>query len=88
MNYITTTQLRTNTTNLVNALMAGHSVQLIHRSQVLGVISPPENKPAQPFDGEKYLEETKGMVTKKYTQKQRDKNYRDYIMGKYGKNIS
>ena len=88
MNYITTTQLRTNTTDLVDALMAGHSVQLIHRSQVLGVISPPESKPAQPFDAKKYLEETKGMVTKKYTQTQRDKNYRDYIMGKYGKNIS
>ncbi|MBP9702212.1 hypothetical protein KBD69_00850 [Candidatus Woesebacteria bacterium] len=88
MNYITTTQLRTNTTKLVDALMAGHSVQLIHRSQVLGVISPPENKPAQPFDAKKYLELTKNLKTTRISDAQRKKNYDEYIQKKYGKHIS
>ncbi len=88
MNYITTTQLRTDTPELLSTLQAGKTTHLLHRSKVVAVITPINQSAPKIFDGEKYLEETKGMVTKKYTQEQRDKNYHNYLMGKYGKNIS
>ena len=40
MNLITTTELRTRTSELIKALLAGESVDLIHRSQILGEIKP------------------------------------------------
>lgn len=39
MNYITTTQLRTRVPEFVEALLAGKSINLIHRSQNLGTIT-------------------------------------------------
>lgn len=38
--FITTTQLRTKTTWLVKTLLHGKSVYLIHRSKVIGLITP------------------------------------------------
>ena len=84
MNYITTTQLRTKTSDLVSNILAGQSVQLTHRSQVIATISPTIGKPAKPFDGKKYLEETKHLKTSKLTDKQRENNYREYLKQKYG----
>jgi len=84
MNYITTTQLRTKTTDLIDALMAGRSVQLIHRSQILATINPPENKLAQPFDADEYLNLTKNFKISKLSDTQRKKNYNEYLMKKYG----
>ena len=37
---ITSTQLRTNTKDLVKALKKGKIVHLIHRSQIVGIIYP------------------------------------------------
>lgn len=88
MNYITTTQLRTKTTDLVKSLLAGHSVKLVHRSQILGVITPPENKPAQPFDGNEYLSFTNNLKITKTSDVQRKKNYDEYIREKYGDDLS
>lgn len=42
MDYITTTQLRTQTSKLVKALEKGESVTCIHRSKVIGVFEPVE----------------------------------------------
>lgn len=49
MNYITTTQLRTEATKLVAALGSGEEVSLIHRSKVIGTISP-RGKTAIPIE--------------------------------------
>lgn len=43
MKYITTTQLRTKSKELIDTLRDGDSVTLIHRSQEVGVIQPQTN---------------------------------------------
>jgi len=51
MNYITTTELRTKSSNLVESLLKGEEINLIHRSKVIGAIVPKEasqNKPVNP----------------------------------------
>lgn len=88
MNYITTTQLRTKTSSLLEAILAGKSVQLIHRSQVVAKISPSQDKPPQPFDGKEYLALTKNLKTRKLSEAERQKNYHEHIMKKYGHNLS
>jgi antitoxin (DNA-binding transcriptional repressor) of toxin-antitoxin stability system len=88
MNYITTTQLRTQTPPLIDAIMAGRTIKLIHRSQVVAMIVPFDNKPSRPFDSKKYLELTKHLKTPKLTQAQRDKNYREHMINKYGAHLS
>lgn len=89
MNQITTTQLRTETTRLVRSLLAGQSVMLTHRSQLVGTISPTIGKPAKLFDGKAYLKATKNLPpTPKTTDKQREKSYSKYLESKYGKHLS
>jgi len=45
MKYITTTQLRTKSKELVQALRDGESVTLVHRSQQVGTIQPHQEDP-------------------------------------------
>jgi antitoxin (DNA-binding transcriptional repressor) of toxin-antitoxin stability system len=45
MQYIAASQLRTQTPDLIAALKEGKSVDLIHRSQVVGTIVPPKQEP-------------------------------------------
>lgn len=51
MQFITTTELRTQSKKLVKTLQEGNSVYLIHRSKVIAIIIP-KNDP-QPFDSDK-----------------------------------
>ena len=53
MQYITTTQLRTESKELVKVLQEGRSVDLIHRSRVVGEIKPKIYDP-KPFDPVSY----------------------------------
>lgn len=87
MQYITTTNLRTQTTKLVKALEKGDKVSLIHRSKVIGLIKPPDPEP-KPFDPEKFKRIVKGLNLPKTTPEQRENIYRKHLIGKYGKNIS
>ena len=89
MNYITTTQLRTKTSELVKVLQEGRSVDLIHRSKVVGEI-----KPAQPplitiTNLEELRKALRAAKPKKLIPRsQRDKIYRKHLMEKYGKDLS
>ena len=87
MDYITTTNLRTQTSKLVNALKQGNSISLIHRSKVVGIIKPayPEGKP---FNAEKLKKLIKKMNLPKTTYKERERNYRAHLEKKYGKGLS
>ncbi len=61
MNYITTTDLRTQSSQLVQSLRKGKKISLVHRSQVIGEISP-VNLGVKTFDVEKfrnYVKESK-----------------------------
>lgn len=88
MNYITTTQLRTQTSTFVQALLAGQSIDLIHRSKNLGKITLSQDKPAKPFNAERFLKLAKELNLPKTTHTERNRLYRKHLMEKYGKNIS
>jgi len=86
MNYISTTGLRTQSSELVDALLAGKTVDLIHRSKLIGRVVPIEkNEKSKKSFYELILSLPK---TKKTTIKEREKIYKTQIMKKYGKSIS
>lgn len=90
MEYITTTHLRTRSSQLVATLQKGGSVSLIHRSKVIGKIEPAQKSPIITITDIKAFEKAlAGIKPKKLIpKKDRDKVYRQHLMEKYGKNIS
>lgn len=86
MDTITTTNLRTQSSALVNTLKKGGVVSLIHRSKVIGEIKP--KKAAKPFNANTFKKLVTNLNLPKTTYKQREKIYRKHLMKKYGKNIS
>lgn len=88
MNYITTTELRTRSSELVNLLLSGEDVTLVHRSKIIGEIKPKIESKSKLFDAKKFAEVAKELNLPKLTQKQREQNYREAMMKKHGKNIS
>ena len=87
MNYITTTQLRTNSSDLVKALLYGESIDLIHRSKIIGEIRPKIDEP-KVFDAKRFLKLAKELNLPKTTPQQRERIYRNYLEKRYGKGIS
>lgn len=87
MQYITTTELRTKSKKLVEALREGRSVNLVHRSKVVGEIKPKIYDP-KPFDPDKFANLVKRLNLPKLTFKQMDARYRAAMMKKHGKSIS
>ncbi len=73
MGYITTTELRTKTTQLVKTLKAKGTVKLIHRSQIIAIIEPPPPKK---------------LNFPKTTYAEREKRYRPHLMKKYERGLS
>lgn len=86
MQYITTTDLRTKSSQLVNILKNGSSVSLIHRSKVIGKIEPAQE--VKPFDAEKFKKLVNNLHLPKTTHAQREKIYRKHLMEKYGQGLS
>lgn len=87
MQYITTTQLRTKSNELIKVLQEGNSVDLIHRSKVVGEIKPKIYDP-KPFDPDKFLKIARKLNLPKLSYKERERRYRDHLMKKYGEGIS
>lgn len=89
MNYITTTDLRTKSKELVKALAEGQSVDLIHRSKVVAKIRP--SYEASPLT-EEAIATLKKLARKlnlpKLSYKERERRYRKHLMEKYGKGLS
>lgn len=86
MNYITTTELRTRSSELIDFLLAGESVNLVHRSTVVGTIFPTEEEPKSLSK-----EDVKNIATaisqldlSPTTFQERTKNYRLHLNKKYG----
>lgn len=86
MNMITATQLRTKTKDLVEALLNGEEIGVVHRSKVIGVF-----KPAKPtlklFDAKKVMAITARMHHPILTDEEIDKRYREAIIKKHGKHL-
>ena len=87
MQYITTTDLRTKTPELINTLKQKGEVSLIHRSKIVGVIKPVEASP-KPFDPVAFDRLIKDLHLPKTTPKQRERIYRKHLVKKYGKGLS
>lgn len=88
MDYITTTNLRTESSKLIEDLKKGRSVSLIHRSKIVGVIKP-ASLTAGSIDAAELRKFLTGVKPKKLVpQQQREKAYRRNLLEKYGKNIS
>ena len=87
MQIITTTQLRTKSKELVKELQEGRSVNLIHRSKIVGEIRPKIYDP-KPFDPDKIAQIAGRLNLPKLSYKEREKRYRAHLMKKYGKSVS
>lgn len=87
MQIITTTQLRTRSKDLIKTLREGHSVDLIHRSKVVGEIKPKIYDP-KPFDPVKFEKLVKKLNFPKLTPEQIETRYRAAMMKKHGKGLS
>ena len=85
MQYITTTQLRTKSKKLVEVLLEGRSVDLIHRSKVVGKIHPSyDPKPLTKEGIEKLKRLAKELNLPKMSYKERERRYRKHLVEKYG----
>lgn len=88
MDYITTTDLRTESSKLVGALQLGKKVSLIHRSQIVGEIIPVQKK-THTFDLKKFREYIKESSSgDSLSDKQRELLYKRHLKQKYGKGLS
>ena len=87
MNYITTTQLRTKTTDLLSALHDGQTVDLIHRSQVVGEIRQKINTPKKTIDSKKLQKIIDDIDMPSLTMEEIDRRYRIEMTKRHGKGI-
>jgi len=87
MQVITTTQLRTRSKELVKLLQEGQSIDLIHRSKVVGEIKPKIYDP-KPFDPDKFAKIVAKLNLPKLTPRQREARYRAAMMKKHGQGLS
>ena len=89
MQYITTTELRTMSKKLVDTLREGHSVNLIHRSKIVGRVEPvQEPKPLTKEGIEKIKRLAKELNLPKLSYKERERRYRKHLIEKYGQGLS
>jgi hypothetical protein len=87
MNQITTTQLRTHSSALIEALLAGKSIELIHRSKKLGVISLSKTSEHH-TDYKRLIKNVKALNFPFISYANREKMYRKHLMEKYGQGLS
>ena len=88
MNYISTTDLRTRSSKLVDSLKQGKKISLVHRSRIIGEISPVTSD-TKVFDVKRFRESLKTSNSEEsLSYQKRDDVYRKHLQGKYGKNLS
>ena len=89
MDTITTTNLRTQSSELINTLKKGGVVSLIHRSKVVGLIKPQkEVKALTKADIKKIRELANKIHLPNLSYEERKKIYKEHLVDKYGKSIS
>ena len=89
MDTITTTNLRTQSSQLVDTLAKGDVVSLIHRSKVIGIIKPQKEAKVLTKAAIKQLQKfAQNFHLPKLSYKEREKEYRKKLLNKYGKDIS
>lgn len=89
MQYITTTELRTKSKKLVEVLQEGQSIDLIHRSKLVGKINPVyDAKPLTEEGIKRIIKAAKKLNLPKLSYKERERIYRKHLMEKYGQGLS
>ena len=90
MQIITTTELRTKSKELINTLLSGRSVSLIHRSKIIAEFKPKKASPKvfSVKDAEEIIKIAEKMGLPKLSDEEMDKKYREAIMKKHGKGLS
>lgn len=89
MDTITTTNLRTQSSLLVNTLKKGGVVSLIHRSKVVGLIKPQkEAKTLTKTDIKQIRDIAQNLDLPKMSYEKRELLYRKQLIDKYGKGLS
>ena len=90
MQTITTTELRTKSKELVEILLQGRSIDLVHRSRIVGEIKPKiyDPKPLTKEGIRRIQEAAKKLNLPKLSYKERERIYRKHLTEKYGKDLS
>ncbi|EKD52609.1 MAG: hypothetical protein ACD_61C00292G0003 [uncultured bacterium] len=90
MNLITTTELRTKSNELINTLLSGRSVNLIHRSRIIGEVSPKKNlgKAFTQKDAENIQKLSRKLNLPIISDEEIEKRYRKAMMKKHGQYFS
>lgn len=88
MQVITTTELRSKSKQLIEALREGYSVDLIHRSRVVGKFQPVQvAKPLTRADIEQIQKFAVDLNLPKLSYGERRRRYGHHLEQKYGKNL-
>ena len=87
MNLITTTELRTKTASLVENLLKGKEVELIHRSKVIGTIKPIETQRVKKINSAQLQKKINKLDLPSLTLKEIDRRYRTAMMKKHGQGL-
>jgi hypothetical protein len=83
MNYITSTQLRTKSSDFIETLLRGEEVNLIHRSKHLGKIKLIKEEELKVFDAEGFAKIANKMNLPKLSLKEREERYRKAMEKKH-----
>ncbi len=84
MNYITSTQLRSQVPRLIKTLSKGEKINLIHRSRIVGQIIPSlTTSPQRKFNPRIFLESIKSLNLKKLSSAEVKKRYQQALQKRY-----
>ena len=86
MNLITSTQLRTQTSRLIEAVLAGNTVDLIHRSKIIGEFRPKMSK-VKVFNAARMEKIVKKLNLPHLSYAEREKRYRKAMEKKHGPSV-
>jgi len=87
MDVITTTELRTKTPKVIETLLQGGVIDIIHRSKIVGEIRPKKAE-AKVFNAKRFLKLAKKLNLPRRSEKELERNFREHIEKKYVKSLS
>lgn len=87
MNHITTTDLRTKSSELITQLESGKSVSLIHRSKIVGKIIPTSDVSIKTINAKQLQDKINRLDLPRLSLKEIDRRYRIAMVQKHGKGI-